>query len=328
MGLNLFSRKQSAKRSARKGGGVGSADDYQLADVLTVSEDPLKSHLQTERYGALAADAERWADYPGVKDARKKALEKIDERFAMVPDGCASLPQTVNDDPGAAEIDVETAAYLLSLHPITQAQYQLFVDDGGYEQLELWPQDIWPHLIDFKDLSGHAAPRYWREGRHDRRLCDHPIVGICHFEASAYANWAGYRLPSEAEWQMAASWRIRSSAQTIRRYPWGDALDINKCNIWSSGVGQTVPVDEYEDGAAPNGVVQLVGNVWEWVNGIYDVGDGGGGRVVGDMVLQSIRGGAYDTYFASQATSTFRTGLVGLARVHNVGFRCAMDVLS
>lgn len=328
MGLNLFSRKQTAERPGRKGRAVGQGDDYQLADALTVSEDPLKSHLQTERYGALAVDAERWADYPGVKDARKKALEKIDDRFAMVPDGFASIPQTVNDDPGTPEIDVETAAYLLSRHPVTQAQYQLFVDDGGYEQLELWAQDIWPHLIDFKDLTGHAAPRFWREGRHDRRLCDHPIVGICHYEAAAYTNWAGYRLPSEAEWQMAASWRIRSSAQTIRRYPWGDALDINKCNIWSSGVGRTVPVGEYETGAAPNGVIQLVGNVWEWVDGVYDVGDGSGGRVVGDMVLKSIRGGAYDTYFASQATSTFRTGLVGLARVHNVGFRCAMDVLS
>ena len=48
--------------------------------------------------------------------------------------------------------------------------------------------DVWPHLIDFKDLTGNPGPRFWRAGRHDRRLADYPVVGICHYEAAAYAR--------------------------------------------------------------------------------------------------------------------------------------------
>jgi iron(II)-dependent oxidoreductase len=180
-------------------------------------------------------------------------------------------------------------------------------------------------LIDFKDLTGHPGPRFWEHGRHDKRLADHPVVGVCYYEAAAYAFWTGARLATEAEWQMAASWRIRSSAQVLRRYPWGDALDTTRCNIWASNIGRTVPVHEFSPGAAPNGVLQLVGNVWEWTEGDFMVTDKDGRPIVGDMLMKVIRGGAFDTYFPSQATSSFRTGLNVLFRMHNVGFRCALD---
>jgi iron(II)-dependent oxidoreductase len=111
----------------------------------------------------------------------------------------------------------------------------------------------------------------------------------------------------------------------MRRYPWGDALDIRRCNIWSSAIGHTVPVGVYPNGASPNGVLQLIGNVWQWTESDLELTHEGR-PVVGDMLLKSIRGGAFDTYFAAQATSVFRTGLPALARVHNVGFRCALDL--
>jgi iron(II)-dependent oxidoreductase len=244
----------------------------------------------------------------------------------LVPEGFASLPTTTDDTPGLPEIDYETAAFLLAIHPVTNAEFQNFVDDDAYADLELWPQDIWPHLIDFVDQTGHHGPRYWREGRHDVRYADHPVVGVCYYEAMAYVKWVGYRLPDETEWQMAASWLVRSAANTLRRYPWGDSLDTDKCNIWASSIAHTVPVDKYEAGAAPNGVKQLIGNVWEWTNSDFLVTDTEGNPVVGDMLLKGIRGGAFDTYFPSQATSVFRTGLAGLARAHNVGFRCAIDL--
>ena len=79
-------------------------------------------------------------------------------------------------------------------------------------------------------------------------------------------------------------------------------------------------------GAAPNGVVQLIGNVWEWTSSDFIISDGQGNLVVGDAAMKSIRGGAYDTYFPRQTTSLFRTGLTALIRSHNVGLRCAMDL--
>ncbi len=152
------------------------------------------------------------------------------------------------------------------------------------------------------------------------------MTGVCYYEAAAYARWSGYRLPTEAEWQMAASWRIRSPADVLRRYPWGDALDVRCCNIWATGVGVTVPVTAYEAGAAPNGVLQLVGNVWEWTSSDFQITDDEGHTLVGDMLMKSIRGGAYDTYFPAQAASSFRTGMASLNRMHNTGFRCALDL--
>ena len=181
-------------------------------------------------------------------------------------------------------------------------------------------------MISFKDQTDHAGPRFWRAGRHHRDLAKHPVVGICYYEAEAYARWAGFRLPTEIEWQMAASWRIRSSAHVHRRYPWGDALDLSFCNIWASGHGGTLPVDACPGGAAPNGVVQLIGNVWEWTASDFEAVDREGRSVVGDTLLKSIRGGAYDTYFPWQAVGAFRSGLRCLTRAHNVGFRCALDL--
>jgi iron(II)-dependent oxidoreductase len=326
MGLALLSRKKNRQPEGSRG--VVSAlrqKDYQPASSVKLDEDPLPRLLQQERYGQIVRKHDQWRTRPGAQSLLQTAAAAIEERFSLVPEGFASLSLAVTDFPGSPEEDFETPPFLLARHCVTQEQYQRFVDDGGYEDLQLWPQDILPHLVDFKDLTGLPGPRFWQDGRHDRRLAQHPVVGICVYEAAAYALWAGYRLPTGAEWQMAASWRIRSSANVLRRYPWGDTLDTNKCNIWASNVGQTVPVDEYQAGAAPNGVVQLIGNVWEWNSSTFEIVDDCHRQVVGDMLLKEIRGGAFDTYFASQATSCFRTGLASLARMHNVGFRCVVE---
>lgn len=320
MVLGLFSKKKNDE-TLKKGKG-----SYEPAESQPLESDPLRQCVQLERYGLVIANRDRWKSHPQSDAILQSVLEKLDESFALVPEGYVSLPQTVNDFPGCPETDVETQGFLLARHPVTNAQFQKFVDAGGYAELDLWPEDVWPHLIDFKDLTECPAPRFWERGRHNKRLANHPVVGICYFEADAYARWAGLRLPTEAEWQMAASWRIRSSAQILRRYPWGDALDTTRCNIWATGLGHTVPVNEFENGAAPNGVLQLVGNVWEWTDSDFCLSDKEGRAVVGDMPMKSIRGGAFDTYFPNQATSFFRTGLACLFRMHNVGFRCAMAI--
>lgn len=299
---------------------------YQPAEPIILQADPLQQCLQLERYGIVTSRRDQWRNVPGGANGIEAAQREVDARFALVPDGFVSLPRTANGLPGCPEVDIDTEPFLLMRHAISNIQYQKFVDAGAYEDLEIWPRDIWPHIIDFKDQTNTFGPRYWRNGRHNQLISDHPVVGICFYEAAAYARWAGYRLPTEEEWQMAASWRIRSSANVLRRYPWGDALDVRRCNIWASGVGGTVPVHAYEAGAAPNGVVQLIGNVWEWTATDFEITDDEGRCVIGDMVMKSVRGGAFDTYFASQATSAFRTGLPTLSRVHNTGFRCALDL--
>lgn len=327
MGLSLFTRKQNGRaacspRNARE----QEKRLYEPADPTVLETDQLRQLVQLERYGQIARHPERFSKHADFNGLHQTAVRAIDERFALVPEGFVSMPQTVNDVPGCPEVMAETEPFLLELHAVTNAQYQKFVDAGAYEELDLWPKDIWPHLIDFKDHTDEAGPRFWRNGRHDKRLAKHPVVGICYYEAAAYALWAGYRLPSESEWQMAASWRIRSSADVLRRYPWGDALDVGRCNIWASAIGTTTQVGAFESGAAPNGVLQLIGNVWEWNSSDFDATDDDGRPIIGGTAMKSIRGGAFDTYFPSQATGCFRTGLSTLSRVQNVGFRSALEV--
>jgi len=317
--FGLLTGKQQVEEKGRRG-----TDELDWSGTTPAERALLRQYLQFERYGVVVNNMERWRNHPDGDVIVKRIREIIDDHFALVPEGYVSLPQTVNDLPGCPEVNIETEPFLIARYPITNEQFQKFVDAGGYEELEFWPEDIWPRLIDLVDQTGHQAPRYWRGGRHDPDLADHPVVGVCYYEAKAYAKWAGLYLPTEAQWQMAASWRLRSTAHVLRRYPWGDVMDTNKCNIWASGIAHTVPVTEFEEGAAPNGVLQLIGNVWEWTCSDFCVTDDNGRQVVGDMLMKSIRGGAFNTYFACQATSFFRTGLACLSRAENVGFRCVL----
>jgi iron(II)-dependent oxidoreductase len=153
------------------------------------------------------------------------------------------------------------------------------------------------------------------------------VVGICWYEASAYARWVGKRLPTTAEWEKAASWPADLGGTGPKsRYSWGNGFDPRRANTWSSALKETSPVDAYADGATLNGIYQLVGNVWEWVADRYPgpfVKEGQ--RVVFDHPMRDIRGGAFDSYFETQVTCQFRTGHPELDRQPNIGFRCAVS---
>ncbi|MHC5109939.1 MAG: formylglycine-generating enzyme family protein [Planctomycetota bacterium] len=291
-------------------------------------QDQLKRMMQLKRYAHVLQNRQQWANHPHADMYFEQATRQLEQSFALVPAGSVTLARTLTGQPGSEEVDYEVDPFLLCVHQVTNAQFQEFVDADGYDDLDYWPEDIWPHLIEFKDATGKPGPRFWRDGRHNANLADHPVTGVSWYEANAYAIWVGLRLPTEPEWQMACSWHINSTADLLRRYPWGDAMDNQRCNIWSSRVGAPVAVHEYPEGAAPNHVLQLVGNVWEWLGSDFEMYDDEGRQIIAEMPMKGIRGGAFDTYFETQLVSDFRTGQITLARVHNVGFRCAMDLSS
>jgi iron(II)-dependent oxidoreductase len=327
--MPLFGRKsksQPPKPVPAESRPARPAPSFKAADKARLSDDPVERALQAHRFGKLLTPPTEWREAASYANARGRAVKAVDERFSLVPSGFTTITMRINDEPGAPETDYETAPFLLALQPVTNAQYQLFVDSGGYDEPDLWPESVWAHLINFRDLTGAPGPRYWREGRHDRRIARHPVVGVCWHEAVTYAAWAGYRLPTESEWQVAATWQLAADSSGSRRYPWGEALDLECCNIWSSGHGGTLAVEACPAGTAPNGVQQLVGNAWEWVGSEFECTNESDQPIIGESVLKVIRGGAYDTYFPWQATSKFRSGLPALARVHNTGFRCALDL--
>lgn len=337
MGLNLFRRKNGnggrAVRELRSKSAMASLEGsrtagagYVLAPCETLDSDPLKRLVQQGRYNVILREAHKWATHGEGRAALEKAKRELEQRMALVPAGSVTLSMTLTAQPGTAEEEADVDPFLLHVHCVTNQGFQKFVDAGGYDALEFWPEEIWPHLIELKDATGEPGPRFWRNGRHDANLANHPVVGVSWYEAQAYALWIGQRLPTEAEWQMAASWHIKSSTDMMRRFPWGDAMDSARCNIWTSRRGGTVAVDQYPNGAAPNHVRQLIGNIWEWTDTEYNITDDEGRPIVGEMPMMAIRGAAFDTFFETQATNYFRTGQLALARTHNTGFRCAMDL--
>jgi gamma-glutamyl hercynylcysteine S-oxide synthase len=211
--------------------------------------------------------------------------------------------------------------------PVTNEDYQSFVDGGGYEQSSIWHPEVLPAVLDFVDKSGTPGPRFWENGRYPPGKAKHPVVGVCWYEACAYARWVGKRLPTDAEWVKAAAWPVTlgSSSRRQRRYPWGQSMDRERANLWSASLGATVTVDEFSDGVSVGGVYQLIGNVWEWTLGDFDAGFADAPTDDQDQgPLKNVRGGAFDTYFENQATCQFVSGELPLARKHNVGFRCVL----
>ena len=258
------------------------------------------------------------------------AWRAVEHEMAFVPQGDTQL-RNENASAAHGEISIDPAdvsnvavdACYIDRTTVTNAQFHRFVQAGCYADADLWPEAILPMVLQFVDQTGRPGPNTWSDGEPNKDILDHPVVGISWYEANAYAKWIGKRLPTSAEWQRSATWsRNLGNASSEVRYPWGNSFDGTKANLWASGVRQTVPVTDYATGDTANGVRQLVGNVWEWVNTQYIVSSGDGVQVFMEESMGEIRGGAFDTYFRSQATTQFRTGQPLTHRRSNLGFRC------
>jgi iron(II)-dependent oxidoreductase len=259
------------------------------------------------------------------------ALEALDAAMAVVPEGTVVMRSSRADD--VAEVDrhkvekiISLEGYYLDRFAVTNREYQKFVDAGGYEQLPLWDEAIWPAMLQFTDRTGQSGPRMWEKGHYPAGKEDHPVVGVSWYEASAFARWAGKRLASDAEWVKAAAWPVTTEGSRLmqRKFPWGDEMDRSFANLWGSGPGDTVPVSKHAEGASVGGLYQLVGNTWEWTSTNFGAWEPSTARLETDVPLKSLRGGAFDTYFEAQAQCQFQSGDSPLVRKHNIGFRCAV----
>jgi len=208
-------------------------------------------------------------------------------------------------------------------------------DDAPANQRPLHSVYLLPYLIDrfpvtnqdyreFIEATGHRAPIHWQRGAYSIGTSRHPVVNVSWEDAVAYADWAGKRLPTEAEWEKAA----RGTDQ--RLYPWGNRfVDGERCNN-ANVVGTTLPVDEFPLGRSPYGIWDMAGNVCEWCSDYYDqayyryspdvvpIGPEGGRERV-------IRGGHYSENRPGVRT-THRASAPQTACRENIGFRCVSDV--
>ncbi len=256
-----------------------------------------------------------------------RALVKLTETMALVPDGDVAL-----EEAEAARL-ISVQRFFLDRYQVSNEAFYEFVAAGGYEQMALWDEAVLPALLDFVDSTGEPGPKFWIDGCYPDGRERHPVVGVSWYEAAAYARWIGKRLPGDAEWVKAGCWPVALGNRTRvqRKFPWGDVMDRGRANLWGTGPGDTVPVDDYAHGVSIGGVHQLVGNVWEWTTGNYRGASLPSEHLPLDGLtfsppLKCVRGGAFDTYFDNQAACQFQSAENPLSRRHNIGFRCAVGV--
>jgi iron(II)-dependent oxidoreductase len=304
-------------------------DDTLPPDEVTM-EDLISSMTREGRYGLLLRPQIAIDLWPEQITAAK---EKLFNEMGLIPSGEVELhsasisghDQRNQDRSTTTQIEF-VPSYFLDRYPITNRQYQTFVDAGGYAQTSLWDPEILPAVLEFTDSTGQPGPRWWRNGKFLSGEESFPVVGVSWYEALAYARWSGKRLPSGAQWVKAASWPVPVSATRLkqRQYPWGDCMENGRANLWDSGLGRVVSIHEFNTGANISGVHQLIGNVWEWTETDF-VDPQMEEQDFENGILKSIRGGAFDTYFDHQAASQFESADNPLSRKHNVGFRCALN---
>jgi len=272
-------------------------------------------------------------------DALPAPAALITSAEVLVPAG----PFTMGTSTDAWALDNERPAHQVDLPafhidttPVSNAAYRAFVEAGGYDDQRLWSPAGWRWRCE----SGKRSPAFWfREGdtwlrrrfaRVEPLPDDEPVQHVCFFEADAYARWAGRRLPTEAEWEKAASWD--PDTRTKRRFPWGDQAPTEE----RANLGQTryrpTAAGSYPAGAAPCGALQMVGDVWEWTSTEFTGYPGFRSfpykeysEVFFDDGYRVLRGGSWATDPLALRT-TFRNWDHPIRRQIFSGFRTARDV--
>ena len=161
----------------------------------------------------------------------------------------------------------DVRAYMIGRTPITNASYLTFVEGGGYERREWWSDEgwAWKEQYDITRPHGWTADRReeWRMGGLAPLHPDRPVVHVSWFEADAFARAHGARLPTEVEWEKAATWN--QELGIAQRYPWGNDPQQSgvHANVDQFGWGPA-PAGTYRAGASPDGCLGMIGDVWEW----------------------------------------------------------------
>ncbi len=237
-----------------------------------------------------------------------KVVAKVSPKDGMVmvyvPAGEFRMGSDIYDDE-KPEHRVYLDGYWIDKTEVTNRMFRKFVKENGYQ-----PEGIWWRAASDENIEGEDK---------------HPVVNVSWNDAVAYCQWAGRRLPTEAEWEKAAR------GTDGRKYPWGnEAPKWGLANIWDRGADgyeYTAPVGSYPEGASPYGVLDMAGNVWEWVADWYDENyydkspaKNPAGPTTGE--LRVVRGGSWlscvwdirsaDRYWFNP--SSYR---------HNGGFRCS-----
>ena len=192
----------------------------------------------------------------GIDDTLTLSLQKI-----IIPKkGKQSYQQITNPTDGSVLVEVPAGSFTMGSN------------DGGSDEKPVHTVRLDKYYIGkyevtvgqfkkFCNAKGITMPKQPTWNNRD----DHPVVNVTWDDAKAYCDWAGLRLPTEAEWEKAAR------GTDGRKYPWGNAWDASKCNSSENGdsYANTSPVGSFSSGVSQYGAYDMAGNVWEWCNDWY-----------------------------------------------------------
>jgi ergothioneine biosynthesis protein EgtB len=209
--------------------------------------------------------------------------------------------------------------YYIDPYPVTCRQYKDFIEVGGYTKPKYWSECGWQWL----QKANVKQPLYWQN---NPAKDNHPVCGVSWYEAEAYARFVGKRLPTEAEWEKAASWNPQRKLRNI--YPWGDEKIRNMHCNHNHEIGTTTPVDAYPTSKSAYGLFDTLGNVWEWTESWFDGYKGfryypyvGYSRVYFDKKHRVLKGGSWATR-PWVLRCSFRNWYYPEVREIFAGFRC------
>lgn len=294
------------------------------------------------------------ADYPGRYWGQVVAKVVCSDgmlvsgEMVLVPAGSFTMGKDGVPDAPAHVVTLD--AFYIDKYEVTNAEYQQFIDAGGYTTAAYWSESGWSARV-----SGQwSAPMYWGQANQNTGPAypGYPVHGITYYEAEAFAAFVGKRLPTEAEWEKAAR------GTDGRTYPWGEDIDNRRANYaasgdpfeignysWSSPVGfydgrrHPSPSFQTINSPGPYGTYDQVGNVAEWVKDWYGVsyystspGVNPQGPAAAEYphYTRTLRGGDYTSPLVTAFRRSFFTPITprndNNASVLYIGLRCAKSL--
>ena len=241
--------------------------------------------------------------------------------------------------PSSPEHLVTLAPYYIDAFETTNGEFARFLNSLGTHEAVCFGQDCYdPNFSRLRppgELEGEAVGYGSSEN-----ATMFPVMGATWFGAAAYCQWRGARLPTEAEWEMAAGWDPENESRTL--YPWGDVFDGNIasfCDVncqenhanseFDDGWIIEAPVGNYEEGRSQVGVFDMGGNLWEWVadwfsGTYYAESPSENPRGPREGTERVVRGGSW--FDSGNFTDTFvRFPIEPEGASNTIGFRCALD---
>jgi ergothioneine biosynthesis protein EgtB len=277
---------------------------------------------------------------PAIRREPPSQSEDPDQEMVVVPGGIFEMGFKYTGfcyDNELPEHKVYLQSYKIDTAPVTNAQFIEFINDGGYCEYKYWLADGWDKVVE----DGWNSPLYWQYNSDTKTWMkkdlrgfakinqDEPVVNLSYYEADAYARWAKKRLPTEAEWEKAASWN--EDLQKKTRFPWGDSLPTPRlANLMDSNIWGPTKIGSYPEGKSHYGCHQMIGDVWEWTSSEYTLYPGFKPKfseytdkwAINQKVL---RGGCFATPNL-QIRNSYRNYFKPHERILFAGFRCVRDL--